>query len=106
MIFSPRLLSTSSQVRRIVKGFQPDKVFFNTSHAHEAVEDRNAARLVVCSACPATTKWLLAYHSTRTLFVVVHVASSVTKFVGCLDQSLALGGKAGRFLGDKLCPKG
>jgi ribosomal protein L30E len=99
MIFSLRLLSTSSHVRRVVKGFQPNKVFFNASHAHEAVEDRNAACLVVCSACPATTKWLLAYYSARTLFVVVYVPSGVTKFVGCLDQSLALGGKAGRFSG-------
>jgi hypothetical protein len=30
----------------------------------------------------------------------------VTKFVGCLDQSLALGGKARRFQGDKLSTKG
>src|SRR6266850_1506861 len=99
MIFrvSPRLLSTSDHVGRIIKGFQPNKVFFNASHAHEAVEDSNAACLVVCSACPATTKWLLAYYSARTLFVVVHVPSGVTKFVGCLDQSLTLGGKAERF---------
>jgi hypothetical protein len=105
MIFSPRLPSTSSHVRRIVEGFQPNKAFFNASHAHEAVEDRNATCLIICSACPATTKWLLAHYSTRTLFVVVHVPSGVTKFVGCLDQSLALGGKAERFRGDKLYPK-
>jgi hypothetical protein len=49
---------------------------------------------------------LLAHGRPCTFFVVVHVTRGVTKFVGCLDQSLALGGKARRFRGDKLSTKG
>jgi len=44
---------------------------------------------------------LLAYDCACTLFVVVYVTSGVTKFVGRLDQSLALGGKARRFQEDE-----
>jgi len=106
MIFATCLLSTSCQVRRIIEVFQPNEVLFDAAHTHEAVEDRDAARFIVCSACPATTERLLAYDRPCTFVVVVHVTGGVTEFVSCMDQSLALGGKARRFRGDKLSTKG
>ena len=105
-IFATCLLATSYQVRRITKVFQPNEVLLDAAHTHEAVEDRDAARFIVCSACPATTEWLLAHDRPCTFFVVVHVTGGVTEFVGCLDQSLALGSKARKFRADKLSTKG
>ena len=77
-----------------MKLLQSNKVLLDAAHAHKAVKDRNAASLIVCSARPATAKWLLAHNRPGAFFVVVYVASCVTKFVGCLDQSLALRGEA------------
>ena len=80
----------SNQIRRIPKLLQSNKVLLDTACAHEPVEEGDAPCFVVCSTRPAATEWLLADNCTRTLLIVVYIASGIAQFVRCLDQSLAL----------------
>lgn len=84
------------QVGRVQVVLEPDEVLLDTPCRYKAVEDGHAAGLVVCATGTRATEWLLSDNSTRALLVVVDVAGGVAQPVRRLQQSLAVGGKAGR----------
>lgn len=79
------------QVRRIPKVLQRQEVLLDTPRADEPVENRDTPRLIVRPARTRTTERLLADDGTRTLFVVVDVASCVAELVGGEEEGFALG---------------
>lgn len=79
-----------SKVGRVREVLEPDKVLLDAARGHEAVEDRDAARLVVCAAAPRATERLLADDRARALLVVVHVAGGVTQAVRRVYEGLAV----------------
>src|SRR5205085_3668963 len=57
----------------------PYKILLNRPHTHKSSEKGHASRLVVCTACPATSKRLLPYHGSGTLTVDIEVASRIAQ---------------------------
>ncbi len=91
---SPSQASESLEVRRVDIVLETDEVFLDAPGGDEAVEDRDASRLVVRPACARTTEWLLTDDSTSALLVVVDVARGVAQTVRRMQESLAVRGKA------------
>lgn len=95
-IFFPSLLvyicsaARSSKVRWVREVLEPDEVLLDAPRGHEAIEDRDAARLVVRAAAPRATERLLADDRARALLVVVHVAGGVTQAVRRVYEGLAV----------------
>ena len=81
------------EVGRVQVVLEPYEVLLDAARRHEAVEDRDGARLVVGAARARTSEWLLADDGTRALLVVVDVAGRVAQTVGRLEQRLALRGE-------------
>ena len=81
------------EVGRVQVVLEPYEVLLDAARRHEAVEDRDRARLVVGAARARTTERLLADNGARALLVVVDVARSVAQTVGRLEQRLALRGE-------------
>ncbi len=80
----------SREVRRVRKVLEPDEVLLDAPRGHEAVEDRDAARLVVRAAPSRTAERLLADNRARALLVVVHVAGRVAQAVRRVHERLAV----------------
>ena len=78
------------KIRRIEVVLKPDKVLLDAARGDEAVEDRDAARLVVRAARARTAERLLANDRARALFVVVDVARRVPQAVRRVQERLAV----------------
>ena len=86
MQYTPKL----HQVRRVGEVLQADEIFLDRARGDEAVEDGDAARLVVRATRASAAEGLLADDSACALLVVVHVAGRVAQLVGRLQENLAL----------------
>ena len=81
------------EVGRVQVVLEPYEVLLDAARRHEAVEDRDRARLVVGATRARTSEWLLADNGARALLVVVDVAGRVAQTVGRLEQRLAFRGE-------------
>ena len=94
--FVSRLLlnfDTLHEVRGVEVVLEPDEVLLDAARGHEAVEDRDGARLVVRAAAPRTAERLLPDDGARALFVVVDVPGRVAQSVRRLHECVAVRGK-------------
>ena len=72
---------------------EPDKVLLYAARRHEAVEDRDGARLVIRAAAPRPAERLLPDDGARALFVVVDVPGRIAQSVRRLHECVAVRGE-------------
>lgn len=79
----------SNQIGGILELFQTDEILFDAPRANKAIENTDATSLVVRTASPGATEWLLADDCSRAFFVVIDITSRVAETVGGSKQGLA-----------------
>ena len=81
------------EVGRVQVVLEPYEVLLDAARRHEAVEDRDGARLVVGAARARTSEWLLTDNGARALLVVVDVPGRVAQSVRRLHECVAVRGE-------------
>jgi hypothetical protein len=84
------------RVARVCPALQAHKVLLDTPSAHEAVEERDGARLVVRPRRARAAERLLSDDRTRALLVVVHVPRGVAERRRRVHERSAVGREAVR----------
>jgi hypothetical protein len=90
----PAHLERPARVARVRPVLETHKVLLDAPRAHEAVEERDAARLVVGPARARAAERLLADDRAGALLVVVHVPRRVPQRGRRADERGAVGGEA------------
>ncbi|KAG6868004.1 hypothetical protein C0993_008437, partial [Termitomyces sp. T159_Od127] len=68
-------------VGRVPKVLESNKTFFDTPRTDEAIENGNAAGLVIRAACTSTTKGLLTNDGSSAFLIIVDIAGRIAKAV-------------------------
>ena len=85
---------SSYKITRVAEFLKGHEVLFDCSRTDEPIKYADTSSLIVGTACPCPTKWLLANHGACGFFVVINISSGVTQFVSSLNQSWTRRGKA------------
>ena len=65
------------QITRVAEFLKGHEVLFDCSRAYESIEYADTSGLVVGTACPRPTKWLLTNYGTCGFLVVINISSCV-----------------------------
>ena len=68
---------SSYKITRIAEFLKGHEVLFDCSRADEPIKYADTSGLVVGTACPSPTKWLLTNYGACGFFVVINIPSGV-----------------------------